>query len=208
MTSLALFFVGSVYLLNGLSFLGLIDAKASAPLNILIGGILLAVTAAIVKSGGPAGVEQASLAEAAGFLLFALAFVYTGIGGLWPSTQQGVGWYCAWAAAVSACLSGWHIIHDANAKSSILWAVWTVVFVGLFLVIVVPIDRLRKPMGWFLIAAGFTTCFVPGGLGVLGIWSTTSDVVVLAIEVAAIGFLAALAFFGGGSSRRVLASQR
>ena len=59
MSSLALFFVGSVLLLNGLGLLGLIGPKETAPINLFIGSTLVATVA--VTALGVSGSSEAEL---------------------------------------------------------------------------------------------------------------------------------------------------
>lgn len=184
MTHLALFFVGSVYFINGLALLDLVDPKASAPLNVLIGLLLLAATAHLVvplsNLSAPGSLDV--VFNSIGYLLFAFTFLYVGIINYTGHANTGLGWYCGWSAVVSACLSVTQFAKYGDYKSGALWAVWAVVFIALFALIIGKVNRFDRATGWFLIAAGFTTCFVPAGLLILGMWEHLSNGIVLTME--------------------------
>lgn len=194
MTHLALFFVGSVYFINGLALLELIEPKASAPLNVFVGSLLLAATGYLVlpisEISAPGNLDI--IFGSIGYLLFAFTFLYVGVINYTGHSNSGLGWYCGWSALVSACLSTVQFAQYGDLKSGALWAVWTIVFVAFFALIIMKANRFDRATGWFLIVAGFTTCFVPGGLSILGIWSGLPDGVVLLMEfgtIAIFGFL-------------------
>lgn len=188
MTHLALFFVGSVYFINGLALLGLIEPRSAAPLNIFIGWLLLAVVGYLVLPladlSAPASLE--TIFDSVGYLLFALTFLYVGIINYTGHANSGLGWYCGWSALVSACLAAVQLVRFGNVKSAALWSVWTVVFVALFALIILKANRFDRATGWFLIVAGFTTCFLPGGLRILGLWTGLSDGLVVVMEFGAV----------------------
>ena len=55
MASVGLLYVGAVLILNGLMLLGLVDARAAAPLNLFVGALqVLTPTYLIFTSGGEA----------------------------------------------------------------------------------------------------------------------------------------------------------
>ena len=184
MTHLVLFFVGSVYLINGLALLGLIEPRSSAPLNIFIGALLLAVTGYLVLPlsdlSAPGSLE--TVFGSVGYLLFALTFLYVGVVNYTGHPNEGLGWYCGWSALVAACLAVVQFTQFGDVKSGALWSVWTVVFAAFFALIILKVNRFDRATGWFVIVAGFTTCFIPGGLLILGLWSALSNGLVLVIE--------------------------
>ena len=194
MTHLALFFVGSIYFINGLALLELIESKASAPLNVFIGSLLLAVTGYLVlpisdlSTPGSLDIIFGSI----GYLLFAFTFLYVGVDNYTGHPNSGLGWYCGWSAIVSACLSLVQFAKYGDLKSGALWAVWTVVFIAFFALIIMKANRFDRATGWFVIIAGFTTCFVPGGLSILGIWNGLSDSFVLAMEFGTVALFVVL----------------
>lgn len=202
MTNLALFFVGSVYLVNGLALLGLIEPKSSAPLNVLIGALLLVVTGYLVLplSGSDTQENLDAVVHSVGYLLFAFTFLYVGIINYTGHPGTGLGWYCGWSALVSACLAAVNFQHFADVKSAALWAVWTIVFVAFFALIILKASRFERATGWFVIVAGFTTCFIPGGLLMLGAWNGLSDSIVLEMEIATVVLFCLLVLFAASKT--------
>ncbi|MBW7959749.1 MAG: hypothetical protein H3C69_09340 [Candidatus Promineofilum sp.] len=194
MTYLALFFVGSVYFINGLAILNLVDSKASAPLNIFVGSLLLAVTAYLIVplSNLSTSENLYVVVNSIGYLLFAFTFLYVGIVNYSGHSNIGLGWYCGWSALVSACLSVTQFVKYGDYKSGALWAVWTIVFIAFFVMIIGKTNRFDRAIGWFIIIAGFTTCFVPGGLMILGVWEHLSNGVVFTMEFGTIALFGVL----------------
>lgn len=172
MTYLTLFFVAAVYLLNGLTLLGRVDARGAAPINILVGLMLLIVTGYLLFP-----IRDLSLPESRdivissiGYPLFAFTFLYVGIGNYTNDAGVGLGWYCGWAALVSAFVAMLNFFHFSDVRYGMLWVVWSVVFAAFFMLSVLNAKRLTRPVGWFVVVAGFTTCAIPGALEMAGYW--------------------------------------
>lgn len=177
MTYVSLFFVGAVYFINGLSLLGRIDSRSSASINVIIGGLLLAVAGWILLPLNDLGTSSASMAmfSSVGVVLFAITFLMVGIGNYTNDSAAGFGWYCGWATFVSVCIALLDIFRYGDLKGASLWLVWTAVFGGLFILGILKIEKIRRPTGWFFLVAGFTTCFIPGALGEESLGSTEQD---------------------------------
>jgi putative amide transporter protein len=197
-TYLCLFFVGSVYLLNGLGLLGRVEAKASAPLNLFIGAILLVLTGRLIFPVlNPTPADMATVFAAAGELLFAFTFLYVGILNYTGHNGSGLGWFCGWGAIVSAGLSLAWLLALGDPRSACLWMVWSVVFAAFFALMILKTERLTRATGWFLLVAGFTTCLAPGALMALELWNSIPVWAIAAAEFGAIGVFVALAALSG-----------
>jgi hypothetical protein len=188
MIYLGLFFAGAAYVLNGLSFLGVVDARSTSPLNTLVGLFFLAITYQLVwplrDFTSPENADVLLLA--AGELLFAITFLYFGVASFTGLSAINLGWFCGWAALVSAAMTAVQVIWFGDVKSAALWFVWTVVFCALFAVLAFTLERLTRPTGYLIIAVGFSTCFFPGGLLLLRSWEFVPPGVVWAVQVSAI----------------------
>ena len=193
-TFLCLFFVGSVYLINGMGLLGRVDPRSSAPLNLFIGVLLLAMTARLMlPQADPTAAPLEVVLSAAGYLLFSFTFLYVGVINYTGHSGNGLGWYCGWGAMVSAALGLAWLVEFGDMRSAALWAVWAVVFAAFFAIGILGQDRLTRPTGWFVVVAGATTCLLPGGLIAFGLWSRTPEWLVVAVEGATVGLFLLLA---------------
>lgn len=190
MTILMLLFIGSVYLINGLSLLGRVDAKGAAPLNLFIGASLVLVTVHLALDMGVFMPEtpSAEIIGTIGYPLFAFTFLYVGILNYSGHGDAGLGWYCGWSAMVSAGLSAAFFLIFQDSASGLLWAVWTVVFTSFFLLIVMKLERLRLATGRFVVVAGFTTCVIPSVMMMLGMWSSEAGIFVYVMELGTIAY--------------------
>jgi len=172
MIYVGLFFIGAVYCINGLWLLGHIDPRSAAPMNLMVGGFLLAVAGFILLPLNDFGAPTASTAmfSSVGVVLFAFTFLNVGIKNYTNDTGSGFGWYCGWAFIVSLGIALLSIFQYGDFKGASQWGVWSVVFAALFALGILKIDRLTRATGWFFVVAGFTTCFFPGALQILGYW--------------------------------------
>lgn len=175
MVYVGLFFVGAVYFINGLSLLGHIDSRSAAPMNLMIGGFLLAVAGFIllplIDLGAPTA--NAVMFSSVGEVLFAFTFLYVGIGNYTNDSGAGLGWYCGWSCIVSLGIALLNVFQFGDLKSASLWGVWVFVFAAFFALGVLKTGRITRATGWFVVVAGFTTCFYPGALQILGRWQAT-----------------------------------
>jgi len=184
MPSLVLFFVGSVLLINGLSLLGRIDAKAAAPINAFVGTLLVGVTLYInLPLATNTGDTTSIVLGSTGYLLFGLTYLYVAIGNWSAAAGSGLGWYCGWAALVSVYLSAENYAQFHDAKFGTIWLSWALLFTAFFLVLALNITALTVPAGWLTILEAFTTCTIPGALLLAGKWIQTYTVLVIAAQI-------------------------
>ncbi|MEM9498410.1 MAG: AmiS/UreI family transporter [Pseudomonadota bacterium] len=190
MTILMLLFIGSVYLINGMTLLGRIDAKSAAPLNLFIGAALVLVTIHLALGMGVFSPDAPSveIIGAVGAPLFAFTFLYVGINNYTGHDGAGLGWYCGWSAMVSAGLSIAFFTLFQDTASGLLWAVWAVVFTSFFLTMIVGLEHLTAATGRFVVLAGFTTCVIPSVMMMLGLWSPQAGIPVYVMELGTIAY--------------------
>ena len=132
MSAVSLFFNGAVLFENGHTLLGRIEPRGGAPVNALVGVVLVANAARLAL---PAGADEPALAAAAGFLLFALTYLWVALNAWTGHDSSGLGWYCAWAAGVSIFLGLVTLFHQHDWKFTMLWLLWAVLFATFFVVI-------------------------------------------------------------------------
>lgn len=172
MTSVALLFVGAVLLINGLTFCGLLDGRAGAPANVLVGILLLgAAAASVVEAGGIAGDGRIPLFSAVGFVLF--SFTYLGVAGqsLLRTDGRSLGVYCGWSALIAAVLAAVNL-PDA-ASMGWLWLSWTVLFFAFALALLTGSPQLGHSAGVLSIWLAVTSATLPGLLMIDGAWDHT-----------------------------------
>lgn len=194
MTSLGLFFVGSVLFINGLSLLGRVDAAGAAPVNAFVGTLLIGVVAFIVIP-----VKDLSLSAnrdlivgSVGFLLFAFTYLWVAVNNWTGAPGAGLGWYCFWAAGVAAFLAILNFARYHDPRFGMLWVLWTVLFSLFFLVLAGGQERLGWATGWVTTIEAFITTTIPGALLLLGQWNNMSDGVAIGAGVVALVVFALL----------------
>jgi hypothetical protein len=191
LSAVSLFFIGAVLFVNGLSLLGRIEPRGGAPVNALVGAVLVANAARLALPSDPG---EAALAEAAGFLLFGITYLWVALTAWTGHDARGLGWYCAWAAGVSVFLGLVTLFHQHDWKFTMLWLLWAVLFATFFGVIALERAALVVAAGWLAIMEAFFTASMPGGLELIGKWDNDVATAGVAIATAAvIGAFLALA---------------
>jgi putative amide transporter protein len=183
MGALGLLFVGSVLLVNGLGLLGQVEARAAAPINLLVGALLIVV---VLYLALPASEDLTPVFTAAGFLLFGFVYLYVGIVNLTGHAPTGVGWYCAWAAGVALVIALVTLVRDGDVKLGTLWLLWSLLFTMFFLVLGLGLTRLTVVTGWITVVESVITATVPGLLLLLGTWTEVPDLAVVGVAAAAV----------------------
>lgn len=194
MTSLLLFFVGAALFVNGLALLGHVQPNAAAPVNALIGVLLIGVTLYLVlplKDMSTAADQNVAIG-AVGFLLFAITHL-TLAHNFWTGcTGCGLGWYCLWAAGVSGMLSAVNFIRFDDPRFGTLWLLWGTLFGCFFAISALERQELVWGVGWITTIHGFLTTTIPGALLLLGSWGSVSTVVALSTGAIALLVFGAL----------------
>lgn len=184
MTQLGLFFIGAVLLINGTALLGHTDAKGAAPINLFVGTFLLVIAGWILLPVTGTGISDLpTLVSAGGLILFGFTYLYVGILNYTGHPGIGLGWFCGWAALVSAGVAIINFVEFNNTKIGLLWFMWTVLFAAFFLVLAVEKKNLTTATGWLTVVVSFTSCTIPGALMILGRWSSTPESIVLGMTI-------------------------
>lgn len=195
MGSLALFFIGSVLLLNGLGLLNLASPLATAPINAIVG--LFTMGTVLVIALPATGADPTALpiyVSASGFLLFAVTYLYVALNNFFGLPSAGLGWYCGWAVPVSLMLAAVNFLAYDNGKGGWLWLSWAGLFGAFFATGALGLQRWVKPTGIYAILHGFFSTGIPGALQLTGFWDPLPVWVVAATQIGiAVVFAAAIA---------------
>ncbi|MCV9996193.1 hypothetical protein OIU93_18105 [Paeniglutamicibacter sp. ZC-3] len=205
MTSLVLLFVGAVLLINGLVFLGVIDAKSSTAINLLVGLFLAGTVLFLVLP--VRGTDEASLGiilGASGFLLFSFTYLGVAFNNLAGAHGAALGWYCGWAALISMFLAAINFSHLADHRVGWLWASWSLLFLAFFLSLALKVEWMTAPAGALAIMQAFITCTVPAALQMTGLWTTVPVSAIAAAQI----IMTAILVWHVRSSRRTWTGQK
>ncbi len=180
MSSVGLMFVGAALFINGLLFLGKVDAKGAATFNLFIGALQTAIPFYLIATA--ASTDELLLAS--GIFLFGFTYLYVGITNLAGQEPAGLGWYSAWVAIMAAAFGVTEIVKFDEPTIGLLWLQWSVLWGLFFLVLALDYDRLTTLTGTLTLILAFTTCTIPGYLLLLGEWGRVPTWAVLATIVA------------------------
>ena len=153
--------------MNGLSLHGRIEPVGAAPVNALVGLVLVANAARLAL---PTGADEAALIGAAGFLLFGVTYLWVAVNAWTGHPAVGLGWYCAWATGVSVFFGLVNLVQENDAKLALLWLLWALLFATFFAVLGLGRAALDSAAGWLAIMEALATASVPGGLMMIGKW--------------------------------------
>ncbi|MCE1244560.1 AmiS/UreI family transporter [Oryzomicrobium sp.] len=164
---LVLLYVGAVLILNGLWMLGRIDDREIGAINVLVGGVSLAV--ALRLAFGP-DADPASVKAAALSLLFAFTYLWVAYNRYSGADGRGLGWFSLFVALTAVAVAAETLAGAATPWqlwSGLSWAAWAVLWWVFFLVLARG-RPLARTAAWLAIAEGVTTGWIPGYLLLTG----------------------------------------
>lgn len=159
----SLLYVGAVLFLNGLWLQGRIEDREIVVINVVSGGVSLAVA---VKGAFGAGADPVSVRSAALTLLFSTTYLWVAYNRVVAVDGRGLGWFSLFVAvtAVPVAASAFASIRSGlDAWMAVNWALWAVLWAMYFLLLALRKDILRST-GWFTLFCGIATGWLPGYL--------------------------------------------
>jgi hypothetical protein len=167
MAIVGLFYVGVVLFVNGLMLLGLVDAKAAAPLNLFVGALqVLTPTYLIFTASGPGAASQ--ILNASGLYLFGFTYLYVGIGLLAGLDGTGVGYYSLFVAIVAIGYSWANFVLLGNSVFGVIWLYWSFLWALFFVLLGLKREELQRYTGWVTAIEGWVTAAIPAFLLLTG----------------------------------------
>jgi hypothetical protein len=175
-------FVGAVLFINGLLFLGKVDAKGAATFNLFVGALQVAIPFYLIATAS----STDELLLASGIFLFGFTYLYVGISNLAGQEPAGLGWYSCWVAIMAAAFGVTEIVKFDEPTIGLLWLQWSVLWGLFFLILALGHERLTTVTGVLTLILAFTTCTIPGYLLLLGEWDRVPTWAVLATIAATV----------------------
>ncbi len=130
MLGCALVYVGFALFINALMLLDKLDGKQAAPMNVFLGGLILAhVMRTVFLQGQEIGAYFFSMQ----FLLFAFTFLWLSVNQIWELEGKGLGWYCLLVVIVAVPTS---LTALPDTGLFILWLIWAINWFMFFLLLV------------------------------------------------------------------------
>jgi len=190
MSDVGLMFVGAVLFIDGLLFLGKIDAKSAATFNLFVGALQVAIPFYLIATAP----TPSDILLDSGIFLFGLTYLYVGISNLAGHPPLGLGWYAAWVAIMAVAFGITNIVKFHDPTTGLLWLQWSVLWALFWLVLGLGMTRFTALAAWLTLIMSFTTCTIPGFLLLLGEWNhvpTWAVLLVIAATALAVGPVAA-----------------
>jgi hypothetical protein len=166
MSNVGLMFVGAVLFINGLLFLGRIDARGAAVFNLFVGALQVAVPFYLISHT----TTPNDILTDAGIFLFGFTYLYVGIINLAGVSGVGLGWSSAWVSMLALAFGITEFTRFHATTTSLLWLQWSVLWGMFFVVLALGRERWTAVAGWTTLIMSFTTCTIPGYILLLGDW--------------------------------------
>lgn len=191
MSSVGLLFVGAALFVNGLLFLGQVDAKTAGVFNLFVGALQTAIPFYVIAHAS----NPDEVLAAAGVFMFGFTYLYVGINNLAGYEGNGLGWYSAWVSVMAIGFAVTSIVRFDDLASALLWAQWSALWGLFFVVIALGKTQWTALAGWLTLVMSFTTCTVPAFVYLLGetvpAWAIAVSIAVTAIALAPLAIRAA-----------------
>lgn len=187
MASVGLLYVGAVLILNGLMLLGLVDARAAAPLNFFVGGLqVITPTYLIFTADGDAN----TILAASGLYLFGFTYLYVGFNLLGGLDGTGLGWFSAFVAGCALVYAGLNFGRLDDPAFGVIWLYWAVLWAMFWVVLGLKREEWTRFTGLVAVVAGVFSGAIPAFMLLTDVWGDylTESAIVLAVV-----FLASLA---------------
>ncbi|HEY0577805.1 MAG TPA: AmiS/UreI family transporter [Pseudonocardia sp.] len=167
MGTVGLFYVGVVLFINGLMLVGLVDAKAAAPLNLFVGGLQVVTPTYLIftANGDPARILAAS-----GLYLFGFTYLYVGIGLLAGLDTTGVGYFSLFVAIAALGYSWVNFSLVGDPAFGVIWIFWAFLWALFFVLLGLKHEGLTRYTGWVTAIEGWVTAAIPAFLLLTGLF--------------------------------------
>ncbi len=180
MGSVGLLYVGAILFLNGLMLLGLVEARAAAPLNFFVGGLqVITPTYLIFTSGGDAN----TILSASGLYLFGFTYLYVGFNLLVGLDGTGLGWFSAFVAGCAIVYAGLNFGRFDDPAFGVIWLYWAVLWGLFFVVLGLKREEFTRFTGAVAVDAGIFSGAVPAFMLLTGVWDDYMTTTTIALAV-------------------------
>ncbi len=189
MGDVALLYVGAALFLNGMVLLGKVDARASVPLNLFVGGLqVVTPTYLIASSGG----DRDLILAASGLYLFGFTYLYVALGQLMRLDGTGLGWFSLFVAGCAVVYSALSFVRTGDPAFGVIWLQWAFLWFLFFLTLGLGRTDLNRYTGLVAVVQGISTAAVPALLLITGSWDRYQVPAAVVLAVVGVVCLAGL----------------
>jgi acid-activated urea channel len=166
---LSLLFVGIVLVMNGVNRFLNVDAKSTAFMNLVTGGILvLGNFIMLLKAAETPEITQGFVNVSSGFL-FGFTYIFVACNYLFKLDLRPFGWFCGFVAVYAVIMSVNSFIEGSDIGLFLggLWAAWALLWAEGFIELALGAAKVGKVYPYLAIAEGLFAAFIPSVLMLL-----------------------------------------
>jgi len=161
-----LFYVGWIFILNGLHALNLLSTKEAALWNFVISTMMF-VWVIYLLGGNLMG--KGTTWFAAQVLLFAFTYLFLGINYILGMDGRGLGWYCLWVSLVTPVVSYQNFM-AGDWRFGCIWAIWGILWFLFWVILGLGKTSVMNKVKYIMVPVGIITAWIPGLLMMIGKW--------------------------------------
>jgi acid-activated urea channel len=153
---LSLLFVGIVLVMNGVNRLLNVDAKSTAFMNLVTGGILVFGNFIMLDKA----VDTADFVNVSSGFLFVFTYIFVAANYLFKLDLRPFGWFCGFVAVYAIVMSVDSFMKGFNFMGA-LWAAWSLLWAEGFIELALGRAKIGKTYPFLAIFEGIFAAFIP-----------------------------------------------
>ena len=162
-----LWFVGYIFILNGINLLGKMSPKECGVWNIVVSSFMFLC---IIISMVFQLFAEATWVTVGGVFLFAFTYFMIGMNNVLEMDSRALGYYCLLVAIITPFIAE-SAFAAGDWRFGIIWLIWGVAWFIFFLIMALGKTQLATPvLGWIVIIVGVVTAWAPGYMMLRGWW--------------------------------------
>lgn len=180
MDNVGLLFVGAVLFVNGLMLLGVVEDRATIPLNVFV-GLLQVVTPTYLIMSSDGNTE--TILFASGLYLFGFTYLYVACNLAFGLDPAGLGWFSLFVVVCAVVFAALSLIKNNDPAFAVIWLAWGFLWSLFFLLLGRGHTQLERFTGFVCVVEGWLTAAVPALLLLTGLWPERTGLLAVAFAL-------------------------
>jgi putative amide transporter protein len=161
-----LFYVGWIFILNGLHALGRLGNKEAGIFNLIISTMMFIWVARLIATDL---LGTGTIWFSAQVLLFAFTYLGLAVTYLVGTDGRGLGWYCLWVSLVTPYIA-FSNFQAGDWRFGAIWVIWGILWFLFWAILGLGKGSIMDKLKYFMVPVGIFTAWIPGLLMMIGKW--------------------------------------